>query len=50
MKDQNYDLAVAYRVYPKISKSPPIFHGNKYLLARLCLKTFKKSYFSVFIP
>lgn len=37
-----YDLAVAYRIYPALSKTPaPIFNDSKYELARLCLKSFK---------
>jgi len=37
----NYDLAVAYRVYPKISKAPPFPFKNKLELVELCLKSFK---------
>jgi hypothetical protein len=43
----SYDLAVAYRIYPKISIScanrPPIFSEDKLKLAELCLKSFKNS-------
>ena len=43
----SYDLAVAYRIYPKISIScanrPPIFIEDKLKLAELCLKSFKNS-------
>ncbi|MGI0009982.1 MAG: hypothetical protein ACREAE_01115 [Nitrosopumilaceae archaeon] len=38
-----YDLAVAYRIYPKTSKSPLVFCDNKYKLAELCLKSFKEA-------
>lgn len=40
---QNYDLAVAYRIYPKVSKVPPVFSDNKFKLSELCLGSFKKS-------
>jgi hypothetical protein len=38
-----YDVAVAYRIYPKVSKVPPVFPNDKYKLSELCLKTFKDS-------
>lgn len=38
-----YDLAVAYRIYPGISKVPPLFGDNKFKLAELCLRSFKNS-------
>jgi hypothetical protein len=38
-----YDVVVAYRIYPGVSKVPPIFKDSKYNLAKLCLKSFKKS-------
>ncbi|MFZ1021719.1 MAG: glycosyltransferase family 2 protein [Halobacteriota archaeon] len=38
-----YDIAVAYRIYPKVSKVPPVFPDDKYKLAELCLKSFKDS-------
>lgn len=38
-----YDLAVAYRIYPKVSKTPPVFNDNKLKLSELCLKSFKNS-------
>lgn len=40
-----YDLAVAYRIYPKVSKparSLP-FGDDKYQLSEACLKSFKES-------
>lgn len=44
MKINNqYDVAVAYRIYPKISKKP-FFHSNdKFLLSEICIKSFKLS-------
>ena len=38
-----YDLAIAYRIYPNISKETAIFNENKYKLAEFCLKSFKES-------
>jgi hypothetical protein len=39
-----YDLAVAYRIYPKVSSHrPQIFIDDKFKLAELCLKSFKAS-------
>ena len=38
-----YDVVVAYRIYPKVSKIPLVFRDSKYDLAKLCLKSFKKS-------
>lgn len=43
MKNQNYDLAIVFRVYPKISKNTPVFKNDKYKLVKLCLKSFKLS-------
>jgi hypothetical protein len=44
MSQSRYDLAVAYRIYPKMSASkPPIFADDKLKLAEFCLKSFKKS-------
>lgn len=43
MKINNYDLAVAYRIYPEITRSPPIYVNNKYKLSKFCLKSFKDS-------
>lgn len=39
----NYDVAVAYRIYPKVSKVPPVFAEDKYRLSELCLGSFRKS-------
>ena len=40
-----YDVAVAYRIYPKVSKpaSALPFGDDKYLLSEVCLKSFKES-------
>lgn len=43
MTASNYDLAVAYRIYSKVSKVPPVFGDNKLKLAELCLRSFKNS-------
>ena len=43
MTVSNYDLAVAYRIYPKVSKVPLVFGDNKFKLAELCLRSFKNS-------
>ena len=44
MSQFRYDLAVAYRIYPKPSASrPPIFAEDKFKLAELCFKSFKNS-------
>jgi hypothetical protein len=43
MAPQPYDLAVAYRIYPGVSKVPPIFPDDKYRLAAACLSSFKRS-------
>ena len=40
---KKYDLVVAYRICPKISKVPPIYPDNKLKLSELCLKSFKES-------
>lgn len=37
------DLAVAYRVYPGISKLPAFYAGDKFLLSQICLSSFEKS-------
>ena len=38
-----YDVAVAYRIYPKVSRAPPVFADDKYQLSELCLKSFRDS-------
>jgi hypothetical protein len=44
MSQFRYDLAVAYRIYPKVSASrPQIFAEDKLKLAEFCLESFKNS-------
>jgi len=44
MSQFKYDVAVAYRVYPKVSATPPpVYATDKFKLAELCLKSFKAS-------
>ena len=46
MSKFSYDLAVAYRVYPKISTNgnpPPVFPDDKLKLSEFCLRSFKNS-------
>jgi hypothetical protein len=38
-----YDLVVAYRIYPKVSKTPIVYYDNKFKLSELCLKSLKDS-------
>jgi hypothetical protein len=38
-----YDLAVAYRIYPRVSKIPALHADNKLALADLCLRSFRAS-------
>jgi len=39
-----YDLAVVYRICPAMSRNAPaIFQGDKYLLSRIALESFKES-------
>ena len=40
---EKYDLAIAYRIYPKISKVPPVYPDDKYKLSELCLASLVKS-------
>lgn len=42
-KQYAYDLAIAYRVYPKVSKTPAIYHDDKYKLAELCAASLRKA-------
>ncbi len=39
--DRKYDIAVCYRIYPGVSKVPPIFADDKIKLAELCLSSLK---------
>lgn len=38
-----YDLVVAYRIYPFVSKTPFIHNTDKYKLSEVCLCSFKKA-------
>ncbi len=37
------DLAVAYRIYPGVSKSPAFFSDDKFRLSKMCLDSFKSA-------
>jgi hypothetical protein len=41
--EKTYDLAVAYRIYPRVSKIPAIFPEDKFQLARVCLRSLRES-------
>jgi hypothetical protein len=43
MKRHSHDLAVAYRIYPRVSKIPAVFPEDKLRLAKLCLRSFRES-------
>jgi hypothetical protein len=43
VSSHNYDVTVAYRVYPKVSKIPVVFADDKLKLAELCLRSFRES-------
>ncbi len=46
MNSFKYDVAVTYRIYPKISTNgprPPVFPDDKLKLAEFCLQSFKNS-------
>lgn len=43
MASTPYDVAVAYRVYPRVGRTPPVFADNKLKLAELCLRSFQRS-------
>ena len=44
MSQYSYDLAVAYRIYPKPSSSrPSVFADDKFKLAEFCFESFTKS-------
>ncbi len=43
MTSGRYDLCVAYRIYPGVSRTPPLFSDNKLQLSEFCLKSFKES-------
>lgn len=38
-----YDVAIAYRIYPLVSKIPAIFPDSKIKLAEFCIQSFKNS-------
>lgn len=38
-----YEIAVAYRIYPGVSKTPAMFSDSKFNLAEFCLRSFKAS-------
>jgi hypothetical protein len=37
------DLAIAYRIYPGVSKTPAFFPADKFRLSEMCLHSFKKA-------
>ena len=37
------DLAVAYRIYPGVSKSPVVYSTDKFRLSKMCLESFKRA-------
>lgn len=41
--NKKYDIAIAYRIYPKVSKVPPVFADNKLKLSELCLFSLNQS-------
>ena len=43
MMSRPYDLAIAYRIYPFVSKNPPLYPNDKLALAAMCLHSFKAS-------
>ncbi len=40
---KEYSVAICYRIYPKVSKVPPIYFDDKYKLSELCLKSLVSS-------
>jgi hypothetical protein len=40
---KKYDLAVAYRIYPRVSKIPAMHPQDKFALSELCLRSFRAS-------
>ena len=36
-------VSIVYRIYPKVSKTPPVHSKDKYKLSELCLSSFVKS-------
>jgi hypothetical protein len=43
MSESKYDVAIAWRVYPGVTKTPPVFEDNKLKLVELCLRSLKAS-------
>jgi hypothetical protein len=43
MNERKYDIVVAYRIYPRVSKIPAMYPEDKLQLARLCLDSFRAS-------
>jgi len=43
MNNKKYDVAVAYRIYPRVSKIPAMFPEDKFRLAKLCLRSLRAS-------
>ncbi len=41
--DSKYKLAIAYRIYPKVSKVPPVYADDKFKLSELCLSSFARA-------
>lgn len=39
----SYDVTIAYRIYPKVSKTPAVFADDKLRLAELCLSSLGRS-------
>ncbi len=43
IENKKFDLAIAYRIYPKVSKTPFIFRDDKLKLAEVGVRTLKSS-------
>jgi len=41
--ENKYDIVIAYRIYPRVSKVPPVFSDDKYKLSELCLYSLRQS-------
>ncbi len=39
----SYDLAIAYRIYPKVSRTSPVFGDDKLKFSEFCLRSFKRA-------
>jgi hypothetical protein len=42
-----YDVSIAYRIYPGVSKQPLVFADDKYKLSELCIHSLQKSLIGV---